>query len=702
MIESVQKGKPMIIVIDGINQIRNYDNAKLLNWLPQSAQKVKYLFSTLEDDETMQTFHRCEYPIYTVEDLDEKQRQDFIVEYLEKVGKHLSPSQLTRILKNPENENTLVLKTLLDELICFGSYEHLDERIDYYLSAPSIPDFFERMLQRMEEDYTDVKKILSLIAVSENGLSEDEIIAITGMRQMDFHMFYCAFSKHLITRDGLLNFAHQYISDAVWNRYTLKDLDSAKDYRKDIIRYFSTTEIADNNRKILELAFQYYHTGDCDNLYHTILCFEAFNLFYATNEGRILLGTYWKRLRMFNSEKYQLRNYLDLSFDDIALNDLPYLSIGVFSNEILADSKTALMYFQTYLQMAVNVGQKRSLDVANAYNNIGEIYREMDDFNNALDNYALALEIWEHELGTDHPMIAISYDNFGGIYFKKGDYERAINYFTQALCIHKKKGEMNPDSAVSYTGIGAVYDSLGNYDKALEYAKKALAIYERKLGLNHYYNATQYNNIGRIYTHKTEYDNALKFYYKALDVLEKVFGKEHPDIADSYYGIGEVYAHIGNYKKALDSYHIALNIIRKIFGEKHSNTALIYSAIGEVLYEKGKYNRALDCEFKALEIRKEILGATHPNTAKSYVNIGLYYKCQGKYDTALEYYSKGLTTFKKLKSNHPNMATLYNNMGQVYESMGNYEDALDFYNKSLTITESNFGQEHIGVAIVYH
>ena len=54
MTEAIQRtGKPMLIVIDGINQIANRNQAKLLNWLPQSTHRVKYLFSTLEDDETM-------------------------------------------------------------------------------------------------------------------------------------------------------------------------------------------------------------------------------------------------------------------------------------------------------------------------------------------------------------------------------------------------------------------------------------------------------------------------------------------------------------------------------------------------------------------------------------------------------------------------------------------------------------------------
>ena len=221
LIEAGQKGKPVLIVIDGINQIADHDHSKLLNWLPQAPHTTKYLFSTLEEDETMKTFERLGYPVHLIGTLDRKLRREFITNYLHNVGKKLADEKMDRILDAPVTENMLVLKTLLDELICFGSYEQLDNRIDFYLSASSISDFFDRMLQRMEEDYKDVPRILSLIALSENGLTEDELQAITRLRPLDIHIFYCAFYNHMVTREGLVTFSHQYVTDAVWQRYGL-------------------------------------------------------------------------------------------------------------------------------------------------------------------------------------------------------------------------------------------------------------------------------------------------------------------------------------------------------------------------------------------------------------------------------------------------------------------------------------------------
>lgn len=548
MIEVVEKGGSLLIVIDGINQISDNNEAKLLNWIPQSLRNVKYLFSTLEEDATMQTFLRREYPIFTVKPLDDRQRYRFIVDYLEKVGKHLDDSQLKRILHDPESENTLVLKTLLDELISFGSYEYLNERIDYYLSATSIPNFFDRMLHRMENDYLEVRNLLALIAVSEHGLSEEELVSITGMRQMDFHLFYCAASAHIVTRNGMITFSHQYMTDAVWNRYHLNDADIAKPYRENIISYFNSNEIPDHNRQISELAFQYYHTDDCKNLYKTILSFENFVMFYGTCEGIALLASYWRKLLETNSQHYQLRNYLNLPSDGIELEDLPYIMIGDFASEYMADYHTSLEFAQTCLQKAQLSGKNETPEIATSYNSIGSVYYSLGNYDKAYECFIKSLAIYEKVFGKENEYTATINNNIGIICTDLCDYDNALKYLFKALAISEKELEMS----AKYNNIGEVYQKLGNYDKALEFHFKALAIKEKYLGLENPDTAGSYNNIAHIYDSLGNYNKALDLYFKALTIHEKVFGQNHPDTAMSYNNIGAVYSQLADYEKALE------------------------------------------------------------------------------------------------------------------------------------------------------
>ncbi len=701
MSEAVQKGdKPMLIVIDGINQIDDSTQSKLLNWLPQSTQKVKYLFSTLEDDETMQTFRRREYSVYTLEPLEKK--DEFIDEYLLLVGKKLNAKQKERILKNAIIENTLVLKTLLDELICFGSYDHLDERINFYLAATSIPAFFDRMLQRLEEDYMDVQRLLSLIAVSEHGLSEDELIEITGMRQMDFHLLYCAISAHLVNRGGLLVFAHQYITNAILSRYHLEDVDSSKTYREEIISYFSSKEVADRDRQIAELAFQYYHVEDCENLYNTILNFEAFNYFDSTSEEKSLLASYWRKLLKTNAARYQLRNYLDLKFEGI--NGLyTYIGIAIFVTDYLGDYATALMYYEMCLSKEQLFDRDHIRFVAATYNNVGAIYVCQSNYAQALKAYFIALEMNKAVLGVAHLDIAKSYNNIGYAYHAKGDYVKALEFYYKAKKIYENSLNVNTVLATLYNNIGLVYDAQGDYYKSMEYCLKALSIRENELGLNHPDIAQSYCGIGGCYIRHGNYAKALDYFLKSLEIYEKAFGLEHPHVAYSYDLVGNAYNLQGLYAKALESYSHALDIRVKTHGFNHSDTARSYQNIGEYYACQNDHVRALEYYFKALTIQKKILGYGHPYIAVLYGDIGKVFHKQGDCTKALEFYFKALDIQeKKLGKKHHDVSITYGNIGQIYLSQGKTGKALKSYFKALAILKMVLGPEHLEIAASYN
>ena len=696
MTEAVQgEGKPMLIVIDGINQIDENQQAKLLNWLPQSPKRVKYLFSTLENDATMQSFHRLKYPIYSIGALDNNQRLKFIIGYLSIVGKKLDGDMIEQILQCKVATNTLVLKTILDELICFGSHDHLNERANFYLSATSVPDFFNKMLQRLEKDYMDVRRVLSLIALSEHGLTEDELVGITGLRQMDFHLFYCAISAHLVSRGGLLVFAHQYITDSIWNRYQLQEAASSKPYREELIYYFSSNDISDRNRQISELAFQYYQTDDYENLYKMILSFDAFAIFCETIAWEAHLASYWRKLRSLKHGKYQLRDYLDLPYDGISVPDLPYLRIQYFILTYFADTDTALMYVKTYLLMLQLSGDLFSLGVATCYNDIGGIYQTRGDYDQAQDYQERALEIRIRLLGTKDMTIATSYNNIGMIFEAQCEYDRAIEYLLKALYICEEMlGPEHPRTAMAMDNLGLAYQGIEEYDIALRYHLEAMEVFEKVFGPEYPDTADSYNNVGLAYLEKGEYDMALKYHERALEIRLKILGPEHPESSYSYINIGKVYHHQGDFKQALQYFFIGLEIQKKTHGLKHPVISTTYNDIGGSYDLLGEYDHALAYYHKALAISEEVLGE-HVKTATYYYNIACVWGFQEKYDEALDYHLRALRIRERfLKKNHPDLGRSYNNIGNVFSQRGNYVQALSYFLKAIAILEKGLSPTH--------
>ena len=710
LISELVNRKPLVVVIDGINQIMVTKDEKLLLWLPTTNDKVKFIFTTLCDDLTMQAFERRGYETLTLEELTDAQRMHFALKYLERVGKHLDRVSLQRIIDDPENHNTLVLRTLLDELICFGSYEHLNDRIDYYLSANGIPDFFDRVLRRLEDDYNNgqelVSHVLRLISLSEHGMSEEELLAITGFRQIDWHLFYCAFFNHLVVKNGIITFSHQYMADAVIRRYAIDDARVNAKYRQEIVKHFAALSPDDEiqrQRCIFELAHQYYNLADWPNLYNILLSFEAFYYFHNTKEA--LFAQYWRKLISVDNKRYVLSDYLKIShqIEGPTLSDF-WNRIGLFISLYFADYEKALEFFLKALSIREEFYGTKHPSIASIYTSIGLNYHHQGDNSKSLEYHFKALAIYETNIGGNPSSTATTYNNIGSVYDDEGDYDKALEYHFKALTISEKDySKERLKTATSFINIGTVYNHQGNFAKALEYYQKAMPILELFHGKEHPDTAILYNNIGSAYWSLGQYENAMDYYLKALEIDEKILGKEHPRTFTTYNNIAVLYNRKGDYKNGLDYFLKVVEIYEKVLGKEHPKTAASYNNIGTSYYHIGDYDKALAYDLKALEIIMNKYGTMHTNTASLYNNIGATYKEKGNYDKALEYYLKSLAIKEKVfGKEHIETATTYHNIGLMYQKTGEYEKALEYLTKAWELRERFLGMEHPDTVSSYH
>ncbi len=258
--------------------------------------------------------------------------------------------------------------------------------------------------------------------------------------------------------------------------------------------------------------------------------------------------------------------------------------------------------------------------------------------------------------GQENEDTAAVYNNIGSMYQDKGDYDDALVQYQKALGIQEKVlGTEHPSTAATYNNIGAVYDDMGDYENALVQYQKALAIREKVLGTQHPSTATTHNNIGLAYKSKGDYENALMYYMKALVISEKVLGTEHPDTAITYNNIASVYYEKGNrgdYDNALVQYQKALAIREKVLGTEHPDTAVTYNNIAAVYDAKGDSENALRYYLKSLHVKEKVLGTEHPSTATAYHNIGTLYVQWKDYPKALAYLKKAFAIRAPRK--HPN------------------------------------------------
>ncbi|MGA8572680.1 MAG: tetratricopeptide repeat protein [Desulfobaccales bacterium] len=96
-----------------------------------------------------------------------------------------------------------------------------------------------------------------------------------------------------------------------------------------------------------------------------------------------------------------------------------------------------------------------------AYNNLGAIYVQKDDFDHAMAAYNKALEI--------DPKQAQFYNNRGGAY-------RELNHYDEAIADFKRALELNPSYANAYYNRAVAYYAKKDFDKAWADVNKAQSL----------------------------------------------------------------------------------------------------------------------------------------------------------------------------------------------------------------------------------
>ena len=193
-------------------------------------------------------------------------------------------------------------------------------------------------------------------------------------------------------------------------------------------------------------------------------------------------------------------------------------------------------------------------NLAGAYNNRGNSYNELKQYERAIEDLNKAIEI--------EPEDAEAYYNRGDSYNKLKQYERAIQDFDKAI-------GLKPDYAEAYNNRGNSCDGLKQYERAIEDFDKAIELKPDKevLTISYYNRGISYNGL-------KQYERAIADYDKAIELK--------PDYAEVYNNRGNSYNELKQYEHAIKNFEKTIEIEPENVGAYH-NRAL---AIGRQEAEK--------------------------------------------------------------------------------------------------------------------
>lgn len=154
--------------------------------------------------------------------------------------------------------------------------------------------------------------------------------------------------------------------------------------------------------------------------------------------------------------------------------------------------------------------------LASCYNTIGDIYKEMEDFSNALDFYRKSLLI-RKEIGFASG-VGQSYNNIGELFVELGKYDSAARYLERSLQTKKANNDSN-GLGNTLDLLGRVYIELKEFKNAEKYLLDALLIEQRSGELTD--EANVLNSLGRLKLKMNNLIEARRYLSQAKDLIVK-------------------------------------------------------------------------------------------------------------------------------------------------------------------------------------
>ncbi|CAF1163576.1 unnamed protein product [Didymodactylos carnosus] len=335
------------------------------------------------------------------------------------------------------------------------------------------------------------------------------------------------------------------------------------------------------------------------------------------NRGRTYISSTTHQLGAINRENGNFQAALMFYYIALTtgLNSIPidFRSIAITCNDIglihreLGNYLRALAYYQKALEYledpAINSDR---LELATAYNNVGQVFQSMGAHSTALGFFRRTLAIEKEILPPNHPAFATVHNNIGTVHSLMGNHSLALQSYRETCRIEGRSLPTDHGTlVVTYNNLGEAHRSNGDYEVALQYYQKAIDIGERSLPENHPSIAAAYCNKAIVYFMKQDHWTAKKFFEKAREILEQTVPPDSPDLAIVYVHIGQVHVVNTDYFAALQFFRKALRIQKSCLLPNDLNLARTYACMAEAFYLLGNHLSAVKYIRLAIDIARQ-------------------------------------------------------------------------------------------------
>ena len=470
--------------------------------------------------------------------------------------------------------------------------------------------------------------------------------------------------------------AQQIYPEYKYNYLNLANIEYFRKNYKEAIEYYTTflNAYPEHLEASENLANVYYASGQPEKA-----C-DIYAALYKKYPSAFKDYTHYG-LALFDIKQYKaageiLTKALDDNKDDevvLAKLALSYQYLGVNDKALEYYTKTfainpdltALRF--DYANLLGNMGKKEDAieeykkyikafpKDANAYKNMGLVYKSLDDIDLALFNIekAYTLDSSDNDIKKELALC----------YHQKQDYINALKFYNMAL-------SNTPDNYELLANKALTLHAMNNYVAAIDLYKQLLEKQPNDRLQSNLASAT----IAYAYDlyDKKDYGQAILYFEDAIELS--------PKEASAYFGYAQANDRMGCYEVALENYRKAVSLAP---ANIEYNTALSMFMTNHKMAEAKKAAASSTVSKDAVEKKSVELTSTEQILAyENLVKNGDEAYAKQKYNEALDYYAKAVVYVPQDK------ITLLK-IANIYKLTGNNTKAISFYDRLLIIDKDN-------------
>jgi CHAT domain-containing protein/tetratricopeptide (TPR) repeat protein len=373
--------------------------------------------------------------------------------------------------------------------------------------------------------------------------------------------------------------------------------------------------------------------------------------------------------------------------------------------EALDDYATALLQVDRYdeakraLDRALTIKQTRlgpdDRAVARTLELIALLQQKQGNYPGSRLLLERALRIRE-PINPNDSELANTLNLFGDQLFFEGDFKTAKQFYDRALALYQSNLRSDhPLIAVVLRNVAAAANGLGEIAEGRSLRERALSIAESNYGVAHLEVADYLNDLAITNRQQGSYEAARAIYERAVRIVENRASPDYLRLATLMYNLANVHASLGDLVEAQRYLDRAVSIWQRMLGPEHPYMARAMSSIAQSLLDRGRYDQAQVLFERALKIRERKLGPDHRDVARNLEDLATTLERKGQVSRAHELSARAVAICERSDApDLPDFASILSLHANLQIDRGDFEAARGYYERALAIRGRVFGTSH--------